>query len=66
MVTKKIKKIINFISKNLVGVGGQRDPKGSGQPEIGYFQNSITTDQYVLRFHVSMEHSSNMAKSNRL
>jgi hypothetical protein len=44
-----------------VGVGPQRDTKGSGETEIGELEVSILVDEQVLRLEISMEDSVGVA-----
>lgn len=49
-----------------MSVHSYRNAKSTAQPKVRYLDNTIISNQQILRFQVSVEHSSLMAKENSL
>jgi len=49
-----------------VGVGAQRNAKGTSETEIGELQVAVAVDEQVLRLQVAVEHSVAVAVANAL
>lgn len=49
-----------------MSVHSYRNAKSTAQPKVGYLDNTIISNQQILRFQVPVEDSSLMAKENSL